>query len=116
MEFKEAMRIWKRMCHSIEDSGCSGCPFKEVGDGICRRWAGEHPIQAEKILSKWAAEHPEKTIMDDFFEKLPKALRDDNGYPTTCARRLGYVCECPIAEDKASDCVACWRRPLEEVE
>lgn len=113
MEFKQAMRVIKRICTARD--GCEkcelelNCPFVTV--------PSDHDYdKAEAILTIWAAEHPERTIMDDFFEKFPKAQRDDNGCPATCARRLGYVCECLIAEDKASDCVACWRRPLEEVE
>lgn len=113
MEFKQAMRVIKRICKARDDcEKCElelNCPFATV--------PSDHDYdKAEAILAKWAEEHPERTIMDDFFEKFPKAQRDDNGCPTTCARRLGYVCECLIAEDKASDCVACWRRPLEEVE
>lgn len=118
MEFKEAIRVWKRMCGA--NSECNGhcvlydcCP----GGGMPLEYIECSSVnKIEAILAKWAEEHPERTIMDDFFEKFPKAQRDDNGCPTTCARRLGYVCECPIAEDKAPDCVACWRRPLEEVE
>lgn len=108
MEFKQAMRIFNRICKEREM--CDGC----VLENKCIVLKECDYSTAEAILAKWAAKHPEKTIADDFFEKFPNALRDDNGCPTTCARRLGYVCECLIAEDKASDCVACWRRPLEE--
>jgi hypothetical protein len=115
MEFKEAMRIWKRMCESIEDGSCSGCPLKEVSDGICRIWAGGHPAPAEAILAKWAEEHPEKTIADDFFERCPNATKDDMKIPYVCAKHVGYSAP-TYCERIPQRCAECWRRPLEEVE
>lgn len=112
MEFKEAMRIWRRMCDSID---CTECPIDEVKDEFCRRWVAKHPIEAEAILTKWAAEHPERTRLDDFLDKHPKAYLDDNDTPRACAKNLGYCTEC-IDEGDLDRCHDCWRRPLEEVE
>lgn len=114
MEFKEAMRIWKRMCGA--NSECNGhcvlydcCP----GGGMPLEYIECSSVnKIEAILAKWAAEHPEKTIADDFFEKHPKAKRGDNGEPKACAESCGYV-KC---EPGAMPCAECWRRPLEEVE
>ena len=107
MEFKEAMRTWKRMCKTLGD-GCEECPLERLCSGGLR----EYPEEAEAILAKWAAEHPEKTIMDDFFEKHPKApKRDHRSIPRSCAFDLGYVEHCA----SGGDCAACWRRPLEDV-
>lgn len=111
MEFKEAMRIWKRMCKTLGD-GCEGCPLERLCSGGLR----EYPEEAETILTKWQAEHPERTIADDFFEKHPKAMKGMDGAPLSCARKIGYVSICPCAEQDELDCERCWRRPLEEVE
>ena len=112
MEFKEAMRIWKRICNPQDD--CEHCP---LGRGcpcemtpICIDMA-----KFEAILAKWAEDHPEKTIADDFFEKFPKAPRDDKNTPYTCAKDCGYS-KPPYCERVPFNCDNCWRRPLEEVE
>ena len=99
MEFKQAMRIWKRMCKM---------------QNICQEGAGEHAEEIEAILAKWAEEHPEKTIADDFFEKFPNAPRDDANNPYPCAKDCGYS-KPPYCEH-IPNCVECWRRPLEEAE
>ncbi len=110
MEFKEAVRIWKRMCKTIEE--CDDCP-------MCAKYACQATpdIQdeslIESILAKWAAEHPEKTFMDDFFEKHPRAEKSADGFPRACAKVIGYVKMCPLGLTPCNDC---WRRPLEEVE
>ena len=64
MEFKQAMRVIKRICALLDDCGkCvleSNCPFVTV--------PSDHDYdKTEAILAKWAEEHPEKTIADDFF-------------------------------------------------
>ena len=110
MEFKEAMRIWKRICNPQDD--CEHCP---LGRGcpcemtpICIDMA-----KFEAILAKWAAEHLEKTIADDFFEKFPNAPRDDANNPYPCAKDCGYS-KPPYCERVPVNCDKCWRRPLEE--
>ena len=112
MEFKEAMRIWKRICNPQDD--CEHCP---LGRGcpcemtpICIDMA-----KFEAILAKWEDEHPEKTIADDFFEKHPNAPRDDANNPYPCAKDCGYS-KPPYCERVPFNCDNCWRRPLEEVE
>lgn len=107
MEFKEAMRIWKRMCRSCE---CDDCPM--ATEKACQSVTENYDESLiESALAKWAAEHPEKTIADDFFGKHPNALGDDNGTPRVCAEDCGYV----SGKDCKGDCDKCWRRPLEEV-
>ena len=115
MEFKEAMRIWKRMCDSIENGDCSECPLNEASNRICYNWVRKCPAESEAILAKWAAEHPERTIAYDFFEKFPNAMKDDRGIPHACAKHCGYPA--PVyCERIPQRCDDCWRRPLEEVE
>lgn len=112
MEFKQAMQVIKRICAARD--GCEkcelelNCPFATV--------PSDHDYdKAEAVLAKWAEEHPEKTIADDFFEKFPKAPRDDKNTPYTCAKDCGYS-KPPYCERVPFNCDKCWRRPLEEVE
>lgn len=113
MEFKQAMRIWKRMCAAHKR--CRKCGMATCDPAMCRPWVYDNPVEAEIILAKWAEEHPEKTIADDFFEKFPKAPRDDKNTPYTCAKDCGYS-KPPYCERVPFNCDNCWRRPLEEVE
>lgn len=117
MEFKEAMRIWKRMCGA--NSECNGhcvlydcCP----GGGMPLEYIECSSVnKIEAILAKWAEEHPEKTIADDFYEKHPNAPRDDANTPYPCAKDCGYSKPQYCARVPVN-CDSCWRRPLEEVE
>lgn len=117
MEFKEAMRIWKRMCTGF--TTCEKCPLYLFDKDVhCKCTMCYCPDEAEAILAKWAEEHPEKTIADDFFEKHPKALRGTGcmkDTPLACAYQCGYG---RSRDDMCgtSYCAECWRRPLEEVE
>lgn len=112
MEFKEAMRIWKRMCEVIKE--CDDCPMSVKGACLSSADMQDGSIM-EAILAKWAEENPEKTIADDFFEKFPKAPRDDTNNPYPCAKDCGYS-KPPYCERVPFSCDNCWRRPLEEVE
>ena len=112
MELKEAMRIWRRMCEA--NISCMLCPIVGVNGSECRARVTAHPEKYESILAKWAAEHPEKTRLDDFLDKHPRANLDDNDTPRACAKNLGYCTEC-IDEGDLDRCDDCWRRPLEEV-
>lgn len=110
MEFKEAMRIWKRMCTGF--TTCEKCPLYLFDKDVhCKCTMCYCPDEAEAILAKWAEEHPEKTIADDFFEKHPRAKRGDDGTPAPCAEDCGYIDKCLPGE---MSCADCWRRPLEE--
>lgn len=109
MEFKEAMRIFSRICKEREM--CDGC----VLENKCIVLKDCDYSTAEAILAKWAAEHPERTRLDDFLDKHPRAPLDDNDTPRACAKHLGYCAEC-MSSTSAADCDDCWRQPLEEVE
>ena len=109
MEFKQAARIWNRMCNKAYS--CNGCLPRDR----CIMNKDFDPDHAEAILAKWAEEHPERTIMDDFLEKHPKAPKDEDGIPFACAQRCGYTEGC-IGNTSRKYCTQCWRRPLEEVE
>ena len=107
MEFKQAMRIFNRICKGREM--CEGCALSNK----CIVLTECDYAEAEAILAKWAEEHPEKTIMDDFFEKHPRAPRRSPDYPEACARVMGYISECPATVNNCVGCNDCWRRPLE---
>ena len=112
MEFKQAMRVIKRIC-SLQD-GCEkcelnlNCPFITIPSEL-------DYDKAEVVLAKWAAEHPEKTIADDFFERCPNAMKDDMKIPHACAKHCGYPAPA-YCERVPQRCAECWRRPLSEVE
>ena len=111
MEFKKAMRIWKRMCKSPE---CDDCPLST--EKVCQDLREDYDESLiESILAKWAAEHPEKTIADDFYEKHPNAPGKQDKQPLPCAVHCGYIDKCPD-DFSALECKKCWRRPLEEAE
>ena len=107
MEFKQAMRVFNRICKGHEM--CEGC----VLENKCIVLTECDFAEAEDILAKWAEKHPAKTIADDFFEKHPKARREDDDMPKPCAADCGYIDKCNPGE---MSCAECWRRPLEEVE
>ena len=109
MEFKEAMRIFSRICNEREM--CDGC----VLENKCIVLTECDYAEAEVILAKWAEEHPEKTIADDFYEKFPNAPRADTNNPYPCAKDCGYS-KPPYCERTPFSCSECWRRLLEVVE
>lgn len=57
--------------------------------------------------------HPVKTYKDDFFEKFPRADRDESNYPCDCVNNLygtDIVC---VGENSCKDC---WNREYKEEE
>lgn len=107
-----------RMCHFKD--GCEHCPLNDAKPkvpGDCPSWRYKNAEKAVELVEKWSAEHPRKTMMQDFFEKFPKAQKRSDGLPSTCPFALGY-CEdsrCPsVGKDFVSNCLECWSRPLEE--
>lgn len=99
-----------RMCKGTER--CSECPIgKAKGKRKCKYWILDNPADAVAIVEKWSEEHPQKTILEDFLEKYPKAKKYSMGEPHTCMRLLYGLDSCPV-----SNCQDCWNRPLSEVE
>ena len=92
-----------RMCNSFE--GCVCCPLEsDCGD--------TDPELMVKDVEDWSQAHPQKTIMQEFFEKFPNALKDSFGNPVVCPQALGYGDFC--CDDTKNNCTVCWSRPLEE--
>lgn len=71
--------------------------------------------EAAAKVEAWekANEEPQKTILQDFLEKYPKARMDDDGIPfNICTYNLGYEddkYECDLK------CEKCWNTPLEQI-
>ena len=99
-----------RMCSTVT---CSECPLHHPYDN-CENIVVFHHDKAMEIIQKWSDEHPEepvKTFADDFFEKFPNALRDENGVPCVgCPHHFEY---CEYKCDR--NCKECWNRLIWEV-
>ena len=53
-----------------------------------------------------------KTYEQDFLEKFPKALKDENGELCVCVQDV-YGIKCPNISSKVS-CKDCWNRKMED--
>lgn len=70
LDFKEAMRIKKRICETASGK-CENCYIASDMD-CCNDFFTNYTDNAESILKKWAAEHPAKTNRDKFTEVFGK--------------------------------------------
>ena len=50
-----------------------------------------------------------KTMLEDFFEKYPKATLEADGTPIICPHNLGYE---KFNECDTGNCVECWNRSV----
>lgn len=67
--------------------------------------------EAVNFVEQWSKTHPKKTKLQDFLEKHPCAILDEDGIPIICAGEIGYCdsnCEVKLS------CYECWNEPLEE--
>lgn len=53
----------------------------------------------------------QKTRLDDFMEKHPKAMVPNGEVPDVCAAYLGY---CSKNCDTRTTCTECWNKPMKE--
>lgn len=114
MDAVKYLKTVRRMCNEQRKShiDCEYCPFRIGTTGCQARWIGDSDLTIEQrvnTIEKWAKEHPEKTILQDFLEKYPKATPFKEGYSTICPERLGYNVSCAYG-----DCNDCWNKPLED--
>lgn len=103
-----------RMCESYKDS-CAGCDlykFFQESNIHCTELLECCPEESVNLVEQWSQAHPQKTMMQDFFEKFPNALKDSFGNPVVCTQALGYGDFC--CDDTKNNCTVCWSRPLEE--
>ena len=113
MDAVKFLREKKRMCEPL--ICCVGCDLgyhKQEADMDCATYVQEYPEEAVAIVEKWSQGHPQKTILQDFLEKYPKARLRDNGTPRdVCPYSLGYEEHKGCCDGR---CMKCWNRPLEE--
>lgn len=84
--------------------------FIDMIDGKAIRWINRiKNVIAEKVEEP--VEKPVKTMMEDFFEKHPKAPIDTDGEPSVCPYQVGYE---SVRNCSSSNCLECWQRPLKE--
>ena len=94
---------------------CFDCPMGGRNNGFtdsCSEFHKKFPEEAVAVVQKWSKEHPVKTVLDDFFEKHPKAPKNEVGRPYCCPWSVGYQDGCEINYGR-TDCKKCWSRPLE---
>ena len=110
-EFLEIARNWDRICAANGDT-CLGCVLASKGDLNCRVSVSKKPDWFAETVMKWVAEHPQKTMLDVFYEKFPKAERLKNGALRICPHHLdpswGGLCD----DGETGDCRACWAREV----
>ena len=71
MEFKEAIKIRRRICDYYKD--CDGCPLCELSPNcVCGLLKVENTDGYEKILEKWVKEHQRNR--GNAFEELYKVV------------------------------------------
>lgn len=97
------------MCDDVADK--ERCPmFGFCGEALTKICV-EDVKTAIETVQKWSDERPKKTYAQDFFEKFPKAPKDEllkGRCPYTCRRSI-YAGKCP-----GVGCDECWNEPMEE--
>lgn len=95
---------YARMCKAHGD--CMNCPLSESVNSrsiTCCDYITDYPSEASDIIDKWCAEHPQKTYLQDFFEKFPKANRGIV-LPQFCRKQIYGGVGCYHTEQSCSDC------------
>ncbi len=103
----EMLHEYGRLCDY--QTGCDKCPLIELGKyklQSCQQTLRYHTEEAAEIIEKWAKEHPKKTRLQDFLEKHPNAITEEDGSPRVCCLHLRYVGKCP------ANCDKCWNEPI----
>lgn len=121
MDAVQFVKEKKRMCDYYGSSRCGYCKLSYRNNRThigCEYYINSYPEEAVADVEKWSAEHPQKTMLQHFKEKHPKAPMGDYGIPKTCPSVLGYesidYCENMEGDiDPATCCVECWNRPCE---
>ena len=110
----EAWELAQRIC---SPDGYSHAELRQIFNfqvGATEIFQNTYPEAAAKVEA-WEKANPLRTIFDDFLEKYPNALVNDEGVPYTCPYTLGYaekIKDCT----KKMNCFDCWNRPLEQIE
>lgn len=105
-----------RMLESIK-ADCSYCILASAHNGtgfFCCIFECKHPDKAISVIQNWSDEHPQKTYLDDFREKFPKARVEDNYICCgLCVADL-YSINVDICNQSESECIRCWNSTMEE--
>lgn len=91
LNFKEAMRIKKRICETASGK-CENCYIASDMD-CCNDFFTNYTDNAESILKKWAAEHPVKTNMDKLIEVFGEIQKYDDKCEHHCSDRPCQSCD-----------------------
>lgn len=111
---KEKARMTKAVKYGSCNTPCGDCSLSRENSGkniLCVDFEMLYPEEAISAVQEWAEKHPVKTMLQDFFEKYPKAKRKKSGEPAICPETLGYR---PEGTGCHVECYDCWNRPLEE--
>lgn len=114
MDAKTFLTEFNRMCQNYKS--CNDCMIAPSNNGTgesCWFYSILHPESAVSAVEQWSSEHPEKTRLQDFLEKYPKAHLCKNGFPPFRPAALGYCGESICSNCKILD-VDCWNMPLDE--
>ncbi len=99
---------YARMCKAQVCSKC-GLDFHNNGYYMpCTIFVAKHPAEASAIIDKWCAEHPQKTYLQDFKGKFPKAKMGSNGCPPLCRKDIYGEISCKYS------CENCWNEVMPE--
>lgn len=107
---KEKYRMTKQ-CNIF----CKECPLGHPNNGLnvdCTLLEAGYTVKAVEIVKKWSDEHPQKTYLQDFVEKFPNCVKDEEGLPASC-RKFIY----PLMSRKNCSgwsCSDCWNEPMED--
>lgn len=121
MDAVQFLNEYDRMCSMQTACGC--CDYKQAllkhlkivdiidfNCGTCAQLTFENAVFSTGYIEEWSTAHPQKTRLQDFLEKYPKALLDERGYPIEiCPYHLGYEHE----ECNGENCEKCWNEPIE---
>lgn len=120
MDAIEFIKERNRMCEYF-GSACTkdgkDCPAINKNCATFRGTSNDG-FELVNIVKKWSYEHPQKTMLQDFLEKFPKAPIQHDGTPGLCPYKCGYTkedcCGKFILNPKYKTCAECWSRPVEE--
>lgn len=116
MEFKEAIKIRRRMCDYYAE--CDDCPLNKFADGCIDAMIELGELdEYEKILEEWAKEHPIMKNVDKYTDVIKSVFGGDVDKTKTrsvCIKFiLGIECndECTCKE-----CLRWWDEEYKEPE
>lgn len=119
MDAVDFIKERNRMCEFYDNGRChGGCPA--YGGISCNDLTRitDQGYALVKIVEKWSSEHPQKTMLQDFLEKFPKAPLQSDGTPSLCPYKCGYTredyCKKFNPNPTYKTCLDCWSRPVED--